>query len=260
MVQRAPTGVRDVFAPTERICAHCGATRVTAGRACPNCGTPYVARRVKSLGTSRRRLVFGAAALLVLGLAALGVVLLSPGIERAKHAHATAAQRAAAASQASLIAQQREQQLLRLGHAAVHDPGPGAAPPTRRLVRSTMVRELQDAITLDTRARIRAGILTGPVLFTTCSPYPADAPAPQTTLTAGVGAYSCLAVNRPVRNRAATVGQLGDPIWARVDFTRGRFAWCKINPRPGEQAIGGAAPLVPLAQACDLSRAAPPGF
>jgi hypothetical protein len=260
VVEPAPAGVKDVFVPVERVCSHCGAGAVTAARACSSCGTPYVARREKPLGTRRRRLIFAVAAVAVIGLVALGVALLSPGIDRGKRAHAAAAKRAAAAAQATLIAQERAQQALRVARARVRDPGPGASSAARRGTREAMVRELQDAITLDTRARVRAGILTGPVLFTTCSPYPGDAPAAQTTLAVRVGAYSCLAVNRPVRSAAATVGELGDPIWARIDFTRGQFAWCKINPRPGEQALGGGAPLVPLAPACDLSRAAPGGF
>jgi hypothetical protein len=260
VVERAPAGVTDVFGPVARVCAHCGASAVTAARACPNCGTPYVARREKSLGTRRRRLAFAAAAVLMAGLVALGVWLLSPGIDRAKHAQVAALQRAAAAARATLIAQERAQQALRVGHAGERDPGPGASGAVRRRTRQAMVRELQDTITLDTRARVRTGILTGPALFTTCSAYPSDAPAPQTMLAVRVGAYACLAVNRPVRGAGGTVAELGDPIWARIDFRDGRFAWCKINPRPGEQAIGAGAPVVPLAAACDLSRAAPAGF
>jgi hypothetical protein len=260
VVERAPAAVKDVFVPVGRVCSHCGAGVVTAARVCPRCGTPYVARREKSLATRHRRLIFAAAAVAVIGLVALGVALLSPGIDSAKRAHAAAAQRAAAAAQATLIAQERAQQALRLARARVRDPGPGASSAARRGTREAMVRELQDAITLDTRARVRAGVLTGPVLFTTCSRYPGDGAAAQATLAVGVGAYSCLAVNRPVRSTAGTVGELGDPIWARIDFRGGRFAWCKINPRPGEQAVGGGAPLVPLAPACDLSRPAPGGF
>jgi hypothetical protein len=72
-----------------------------------------------------------------------------------------------------------------------------------------------------------------------------------------VGAYSCLAVNTPIRSAKGIVGQFGDPFWARIDFATGTFAWCKINPLPGEQASGAGAPSVPLAPACDLSRRAP---
>jgi hypothetical protein len=216
-----------------------------------------VARRVKPLGTRRRRLVLAFAVLVLVGAIAGGVAILTPGIDRAKRAQAAAARRAAAAARASLIASATADQRLQLATGHVRDPGAGAPRAARLAARSALVRELEAAISADARARVRAGILPGPILFTSCSAYPADALPAQTSLSERVGPYACLAVNRPVRNGTGTVGELGDPFWARIDFASSRLAWCKINPRPGEQAIGSGAPLVPLVLACDLSRPAP---
>jgi hypothetical protein len=253
----APAGVHDLFAPTDRVCASCGTRTVTAARACPSCGAPYVARRVKPLGTRRRRLVLASSVLVLVAAIAGGVAILTPGVDRAKRSHAAAARSAAAAARAALIARATAEQQLQLATGHVRDPG-AAAPRTARLgARSALVRELEAAITVDARARVRAGIFTGPILFTSCSPYPADAVPAQTNLAERVGPYACLAVNRPVKDATGTVGELGDPFWARIDFASSRLAWCKINPRPGEQAIDAAAPIVPLAPACDLGRQAP---
>jgi hypothetical protein len=47
-------------------------------------------------------------------------------------------------------------------------------------------------------------------------------------------------------------GSVGYPFWARLDVLAGSYLWCKINPRPGEQAIGLQAASVPLPRPCDL--------
>jgi hypothetical protein len=251
-----PAGVHDVFAPGERVCSRCGARSLDSSRTCPACGMPYVARRPKPLGTRRARLIAAAAVIVLFAVIGGGVALLTPGINSAKRAHAAATRRADAAATAALIARETAEQQLHLATGRERDPGAPTPPPVRVRARSTLVRELEQAITADARARVRAGALTGPILFTACSPYPKGPVPPQVVLAERVGAYGCLAVNTPIKNAKGTVGELGDPFWARIDFATSRLAWCKINPRPGEQALGSAAPSVPLAPACDLRQPA----
>src|SRR5205807_10141437 len=59
-------------------------------------------------------------------------------------------------------------------------------------------------------------------------------PISRVPLQAAIGSYACVAVNRLITSGTKVLGVFGEPFWARVDFDRGRLAWCKINPRPGE--------------------------
>jgi len=52
------------------------------------------------------------------------------------------------------------------------------------------------------------------------------------------GRYSCLAVTRDIPATAGNrSGVVGHPYRAKIDFTSGRYAFCKIRGRPGELAI-----------------------
>jgi hypothetical protein len=252
--ERARSDIRDVFAPTERQCPSCGAVAVTSSRTCPGCGEPYVARRSKPIGTRRSRWI--AAGVVVAALAVVGgaIALLAPGVNRAKRADAAATRLKDARIRQALIQRATADQRLHLAPAGGRDPGPAAAVAVRLRDRAALVGKLQLAIAADARARVRAGTLTGPVLGVKCSPYPPGSAAADAVPSVRLGPYACLAVNHPIKSAAGVVGLLGDPFWGRIDFTAGRLAWCKINPRPGEQAIGAATATVPLAAACDLTR------
>jgi hypothetical protein len=209
------------------------------------------------LGTRRAKLITGVAAVLVLGLAGGLVALLSPGIERAKRTNAAAAARSRNESTASLVRKNAAEQRLRQASVDRRDPGPSAAAAVRTRARGAIVGDLQRAIYADATGRVRAGPLGGPIRYVQCSPYP---PGSRVPLAATVGSYACVAVNRLITSGTKVLGVLGDPFWARVDFARGRLAWCKINPRPGEGGAGTGPPLVALAPVCDLERPAPAGF
>ena len=62
-----------------------------------------------------------------------------------------------------------------------------------------------------------------------CERFPrADgAPAPERDPTVRRGRYSCLAVTTRFEG-----GSLGHPYRALIDFTTGRYAYCKITGRP----------------------------
>jgi hypothetical protein len=47
-------------------------------------------------------------------------------------------------------------------------------------------------------------------------------------------------------------GQIGYPFWAVVNYRRGTFAWCKVNPKPGEKATQTQEPVVNPPAGCDL--------
>jgi hypothetical protein len=252
--------VHEVFAPTERICASCGAKSRTARRECAACGAPYVARRVKRLSTRRARVTLAAGIVVLAAVIGGGIALLTPGVNRGKAEQAAAARRTNAAAMAAVLRREAAEQRLHLATGRTRVAGAGAPPALRLRQRASLVTELEQAIGADARVRVRAGSLTGPVLYTRCSAYPTGDVAPETVLSARIGAYQCLVVNVPVKNQTGTVGVLGDPFWARIDFAASALAWCKINPRAGERAVGANVPSAPLAPVCDLEAAPPAGF
>jgi hypothetical protein len=253
----ARSEVHSLLAPGERQCASCGARSRAASRTCPVCGTPYVSRRAKAFGTRRAKLIAAAGTLVVLGVAGALVALLSPGIERTKNANAAAAARASSATIESLIRKDAAEQRLREATISRRDPGSSAPATVRTRARSAVVGDLEQAIAADARARVRARTLGGPIRSVQCSPFP---PGSRVSSQATVGSYACVAVNRLITSGAKILGVFGEPFWARVDFARGRLAWCKINPRPGEGGAGTGPPPVTLARECDLERTAPAGF
>src|SRR5438270_944779 len=254
---RARSEVHSLLAPGERQCASCGARSRATARSCPVCGTPYTVRRTKLLGTRRAKLTAGLGMLLVLGVAAGLVALLSPEVERAKSTSADATARARSRAIESLVRKDAAEQRLHLAGVDRRDPGSSAADTVRTRTRTAIVGDLERGIAADDRARVRAGTAAGVIRYVQCSPFPAGS---RVSLQAAVASYACVAVNRLITSGTKALGVLGDPFWARVDFARGRLAWCKINPRPGEGGAGTGPPLVPLAHACDLERPAPAGF
>jgi hypothetical protein len=231
---------------------------------CPACGSSLVARRRRL--TRRQVVALLVADLAVIGGAiAIGVVVFGPGVNRAKRHNALVAARVQAATARAVAAQERIEQRLHAVALApgLADPGAGARASRRVAARAALVGATQAAITAALNAAVRAGgllrgYLGGQALSTSCKPYPSGSPAP--SLATSVGAFACIAVEAKVRTPAGVVGSVGSPVWARLDFLRARLAWCLINPLPGEMAVGHEAARVPLAPACDLTRAAPAGF
>ena len=191
-----------------------------------------------------RRIGIGAAiAIIVLGALAAWLV---PRIDRAKR-HAAAVERR---QLAALSARERHvlarDQALHAGRARTLPSNPAAA-------QRAIVADLERAITADARARTAAGTLTGRVLSTTCAPFTRGpvrvTPSPGAT----AAGYECTAVTHDIpRSSRNPAGAIGYPFWARVDFPRGTFQWCKVNLRPGERGIGGEAAVVALPAPCNL--------
>ena len=171
---------------------------------------------------------------------------LVPRIDRAKHNAAATERRQLAALGARERRLLERDQKLHAGRATSVPSNPTAA-------QQAVVAELERAITADARARTAAGTLAGHVVSTTCTPFTRGPvrviPAP----TATAAGYECTAITRDIqRSSRNPAGEIGYPFWARVDFPRRTYEWCKVNLRPGERGIGGEAAVVALPAPCNL--------
>jgi hypothetical protein len=172
------------------------------------------------------------------------VLLLAPGIDQSKDERARAQAERQARQRAELIARLRVEQRprLRSGRAAGSDVA----------LRASLVRAARGAVGIDARRRVAAGSLDGPIRRVACEPYPRTVggqgahldPARET------GRYSCLAVTREVpAGERAEAAAIGHPYRVLIDFSSGRYAFCKVSGRAGEGSIG-AAPSVTVPRAC----------
>ena len=158
-----------------------------------------------------RRARVGLAATL-LAVVAITVVLV-PAMRADQRAHEAAALRERAAQHAQAIRDLRAEQRPHFArsHAAT---------------RAGVLGDLRAAIVSDARARS----LPGPILRAACEPFPKTLrPAPARP----TGNFACVAITAEIdRTASSAAGVLGHPYRARVDFTSGRFAFCKISGRP----------------------------
>ncbi len=172
-----------------------------------------------------RALGLGAAALIALG--ALVAVTIVPAIDRAKRSDAA---REGAQSQRlarTRAAQARAEQRARRG------PIPAAAG------RASARRLVERAILADARRRfVRRAASTD------CRPYLGGSADGER-----VDKYACTAATSAIPGGRGT---LGIPYNARVDRGARRYAFCKINPVPGERGLPDPRRVVELPAACRL--------
>jgi hypothetical protein len=165
-----------------------------------------------------RRIAVGSVlgVLLLAGLAALVI----PPLERGKDAGARRerAQRATAVHRE--LARLRADQRPRFGRTHARSPA---------LVQGALTR----AITRDARARVRAGQLDPPIRYTECERGLNGGVDPRT----GRAVFTCTAVRHTITGLRREQALVGYSFVASVDFRRGRFCWCKINPLPSEHDI-----------------------
>jgi hypothetical protein len=95
--------------------------------------------------------------------------------------------------------------------------------------RTAMAGVMSDAILADARSRVRAGALKGPILSVACERFPKTVgPVPRERNRN----YSCVAVTAEIaRSKGGEAGAIGHPYRARLDFSTGRYAFCKITAR-----------------------------
>lgn len=113
------------------------------------------------------------------------------------------------------------------------------------------VQALEMAVARDARSRVRRGLMAGPILRATCSPFPASVRSlpPEEDRGRAHGRYECLAATRDFGATEGTeAGSLGHPYRALVDFRAARYAFCKVTMRPGEGGLTRrSVPAVPTA-------------
>jgi hypothetical protein len=179
----------------------------------------------------RRRLVLAAAVVLV-GLVTLVVVLLVQKADR-EDREAAELQVAVAAERVRLA----RIQAPREGAAPELRPPAGASATARRAARAALVGAVEAAITADARARARSGELDGPISGTECGSLARrpDAVPDDRTLSKAIGRYDCVAVKSDVRQDGRSVGRLGHPFVAALDFRDFTYVHCRNTPPQSER-------------------------
>ncbi len=121
-----------------------------------------------------------------------------------------------------------------------------------RAGRTRLLAAVRRTVDADARRRVQSGLMRGPILRTSCAPFPPTASGvrPEANPDQRVARYECLAVTSDIMRDGARAGALGHPFRVRVDFRSGRFAWCKANLRPGEGNAGREVASVPLSRRC----------
>jgi hypothetical protein len=141
-------------------------------------------------------------------LAAGGTVALVPAIDDARQQRAAAERRERDAAHELQTRALQAEQRPRFGRSAAATP-------------AAALDDLAAAIAADARRRVRSGALDGPIRRVDCEPFPRGVtPGPRR------GRYACLAVTSSFEG-----GAIGHPYRAMLDFTTGRYAFCKVTGR-----------------------------
>ena len=203
---------------------------------------------LRKLTRRGRQVAWVAAALLVVAAVAVVALVVPHNRSQAADREAQNAQRAAARKAELQERWQREAQPLFGRGPAAPDPQAQKALVPRR----ALVAGLEDAVTADAAARARRGELEGRYRSTGCFTFPkgVDDPPPADDLASSVAIVECIAVSARIAPDQLTTGSLiGQPYRARVDFRRGRYAFCKIVQQPGELAIQ-RKPVIEVPRVC----------
>lgn len=169
----------------------------------------------------------------LLAVAALVAVFVAPAIDGSKDRSAAKAQAEQERQQAAQRARQRREQRAHFGRA-------GGS-------RQAVLAKIENEIGKDARDRFDKDARTAE-----CDPVTG------VDETAEKVAYDCVSGIRDIVGAGAqkgAVGVLAIPFRAVVDFARGTYAFCKVNPPPGEQVIPDPRKIVLLPKACQIPRA-----
>ena len=201
----------------------------------------------RKLSPRGRRIAQLVAALLVVALAA-GIVFGLPAITTTKEERAAAEASADAKRRAQRLEQLQAEVRLRQGRGT---PARGLEGGAALTARRALAGELAAAVQQDAVARVQAGEFTQSIKRVECERFPraVDGANPADDLTSRTGRYSCLAITADAPKIANNErSSIGYPYRALVDFTAGRFAYCKVTGRPGEGSLVREVPVrVPTA-------------
>jgi hypothetical protein len=176
----------------------------------------------------KRRLAV-AGAILVLLMAGAALVAI-PAIDSGKDEAAEREGRDAAEARAA------ERARLEADQAAHRSRGPRD--------RDALLARVRESIETDARARVRTGTLDGRILRVECEPG---------RRAGSRASYDCTAVTSEIPETGRNVpGVVGHPFVVVVDFSTGRYSWCKTNPVPGERVIPDPRDVVALPDECVL--------
>jgi hypothetical protein len=229
-----------------RTCPHCGFVEESTRERCSHCGRSVHVRAPRLRGRRRTAVFGGGGAVALVALAVIVAVVLTAKADRDARQRVADA-RAAAVERVRLARLQAPHR----GAAADLRPAAGAATQERLAARAALVRRVEDSITRDARARAKAGELAGPIRESTCGPFlrAPDAVPDDRVPGKPIGRYDCVAVKGDITgDNGATVGSLGYPFVAALDFRRFTYVWCRNTPPQSER--GPALAFVRLDRAC----------
>jgi branched-chain amino acid transport system permease protein len=173
--------------------------------------------------------VIGAGGALALVLSAAAVAAVAPRIQDAKSEAAARERRQASVSASTARARQEREQRARLGTLG-------------SLTRVTAIGRVQERIASDARARFDPRAKAAD-----CRPVGGQPPRATRVV------FDCFVALRTIvgaGQQAGARGLLGIPYRAAIDFHTRRFAFCKVNPRPGERLVPDPRDVVPLPPPC----------
>jgi DNA-binding SARP family transcriptional activator len=174
------------------------------------------------------------------------VLLLGPGIERAKQDRTRSEEQRLERARAERVERIRAEQRPRFGRA-----GAAGGDLARR---ERLLDDVTANLREDARARVAAGALDGPILRVECEPFPrtVDGTGAHDDPSRRFGRYACLAVTRDVVGGAGKkIAAVGHPYRLLIDFESGRYGFCRITgyATPGRRPRT-SDPIVPVPRAC----------
>ena len=199
--------LHDSLEPQTKVCRKCSVQTLTTDGYCPNCGTPYVARR--RFAKVNKRLVAIAAAVLIIAVAGIAISI------SIQHTNQVNAEQAAAASAAE-AENKRQVEATRASEAAA--AAKQAADATKRAQRKVIVTALEDSILKDAQSRVAKGVLDGPITRASCTPLGGGS---SDDLTAITGTFQCIAVNKTEADGSSS----GYRFSATVNWNDASYSW-----------------------------------
>jgi hypothetical protein len=230
----------------QRTCPHCGFTEDSTRERCTRCGRSVLVRAPRLRGRRRTVVLWGGGAVALIILVAVIAVVLNAKADRDAHQRAADA-RAVAAERVRLTKLQAPHR----GAARNLLPPADATDQERLAARAALVHAVERRITRDAQARVRSGEIEGPIRASECGPYlrAPDAVTDDRVLTKTIGRYDCVAVKNDIKgDTGSSVGRLGYPFVAALDFRRFTYVWCRNTPPQSER--GESLAFVRLDRAC----------